>query len=676
MDKQQWQQQLPEGLQLGRELSGAVLFGTAFEAEDHRFPGSQPIRRFVHCLEVNGSDGWETNWKQQLAERLHKLADVSSPHIARPLEARFLNDQRAVYLVDDRSEFRLSVPRSGLDPAIAAALFGQVVDGLIDLHKGGICHGDLRSRNLYADEAKPTETTDCRLTNAATGPLMYWSRGRLADEDASHYYPPEWAGNAREPSIESDLYALGVLGCELFLGPGRRTADEARQELKLKENKIPRPIRNTLTSLLHHRKQKRPSTVRDVRERLNPSPWKHLASIAIVLLVVAMLGLVIFAENRRQGSLVKLHAAQSENEKLKTDLTTAKDELKKAKQSLKLVRDERDGLKDEVAKLKGQIKRINTVLASAKSDKEKISLIRKILGPVRHPERKVWEDIAREALAGTDAGTVPLDLSQRLMDAIKKRKPDKPDIQKRLKKFARDLRPLTDSPGAGPWVTADTSDRVVRDYRDLVRVAVHQPWGSKLTEAREQLAALRTAAEIWNRYATEQDLSWDDFKAKTDDAAVGKPNEERVQKIFREWQAAFNTHKGKWTLQLISGEAKTEDYGTGRLVTIYVNGSNVANTKYHEWMKATAHDYTQDENHGTLEFSWEPGQSIGLLLEGERSVVLGGARENLIDVTSDTDKYGGPVAVWWLQLLPRIHANGVVLEWRIKDCPGPPPDVY
>jgi len=217
---------------------------------------------------------------------------------------------------------------------------------------------------------------------------------------------------------------------------------------------------------------------------------------------------------------------------------------------------------------------------------------------------------------------------------------------------------------------------VVRDCRDLVRQAVHQPWGPNLKEAQDQLAALKTAADIWNRYATEQDLSLDDFRSKTDDAAIGKPNEERVQKILRDWRAAFNTHKGKWTLQLISGKAKTAGYGTGRLFTIYVNGSDVANTGYHEWTKATSHVYTKDTEQSTLEFSWQPGQSIGLLLEGERSFWSVGTRENLIDCTSDKDKYGGPVAVWWLQLLPKIHDNGVALKFRIKDCPGPPPEVY
>jgi len=77
-----------------------------------------------------------------------------------------------------------------------------------------------------------------------------------------------------------------------------------------------------------------------------------------------------------------------------------------------------------------------------------------VLGLDRCPERKKiyskWKKIAREALAGTDAGTVPRDLFNLLVTAIKKRKPLKPDIQKRLNKFACDLRALTDSPGAGP----------------------------------------------------------------------------------------------------------------------------------------------------------------------------------------------------------------------------------
>ena len=126
------------------------------------------------------------------------------------------------YIVDDRYPSNLSahVSREGMDSQVAAHLFGQIVDGLVSLHGRDIAHGDLRLKNICVDEAVAGLETNCQIGNSAIGPLLYWSGGTLVDDDAPSYYPPEWKGCPRKSSTKADLYALGLIGCELFLGQG------------------------------------------------------------------------------------------------------------------------------------------------------------------------------------------------------------------------------------------------------------------------------------------------------------------------------------------------------------------------------------------------------------------------------------------------------------------------
>lgn len=92
-----------------------------------------------------------------------------------------------------------------LSPAILTEVVAQIYHGLMDLAEAGICHGDLSPRNVLIDRSGRVKLVDFGLAGA---------RGTEAAQGTLPYLSPErWAG--AEPTLESDIYALGCMVREL-----------------------------------------------------------------------------------------------------------------------------------------------------------------------------------------------------------------------------------------------------------------------------------------------------------------------------------------------------------------------------------------------------------------------------------------------------------------------------
>jgi eukaryotic-like serine/threonine-protein kinase len=162
---------------------------------------------------------------------------------------------------------RLEVPR-------AVEIAADVTRALEHAHARGIVHRDLKPANVWIDDDGHARLGDFGL--ATTEARSRVSGGTLVGTVA--YLPPEQAtGQAAGP--ESDLYSLGALLYEMLTGqppfPGDDAVSIISQHLHADpvppsrhNREVPDALDRVVLGLLAKRKEDRPSSAAEVRERL------------------------------------------------------------------------------------------------------------------------------------------------------------------------------------------------------------------------------------------------------------------------------------------------------------------------------------------------------------------------------------------------------------------------
>ena len=168
--------------------------------------------------------------RRRLPREVRNASDVSHPNVCKLFEIHTASTSHGEvdfltmeFLEGETLAARL---RSGpLPRAQAEAIALQICAGLAEAHRDNVIHGDLKSGNIIltttADGAMRAVITDFGLAlrpTAGTGAAGPNKHG----EGTPDYMAPElWRGASA--TVASDVYALGVILCELF--SGRRPAE-------------------------------------------------------------------------------------------------------------------------------------------------------------------------------------------------------------------------------------------------------------------------------------------------------------------------------------------------------------------------------------------------------------------------------------------------------------------
>jgi tetratricopeptide (TPR) repeat protein/TolB-like protein len=146
------------------------------------------------------------------------------------------------------------------------AIAQQLCAGLAEAHRNQVIHGDLKSNNVILTSA-PDGSVRAVITDFGLAHGREGASEILAG--TPEYMAPElWQG--AKPSVASDIYALGVILCELISGQKPRELGPAASTLLLDE----RPARMPVTA---HRKWNRV-----LARCLDPDPARRFASAAEV----------------------------------------------------------------------------------------------------------------------------------------------------------------------------------------------------------------------------------------------------------------------------------------------------------------------------------------------------------------------------------------------------------
>src|SRR5215475_531275 len=209
-------------------------FGSVYRALDRLSGRVLTIKRMR--LEPSGDSG-SVEMRRSLAQEFKVLASLRHPNVITVLDYGFGEDKEP-YLVMDLEEHAMTILEAGTGQPVAvqAELLVQTLRALLYLHRVGIIHRDLKPENVLVVRGQ-VKVLDFGLSVR---------RGEDSPEDREiagtpGYIAPEVLGG-EAPSEQSDLYALGVIAYELFVG---RLPFQSRNLLELQMDAsrtvLPRP---------------------------------------------------------------------------------------------------------------------------------------------------------------------------------------------------------------------------------------------------------------------------------------------------------------------------------------------------------------------------------------------------------------------------------------------------
>jgi len=664
---------LCDGLHVERELRGKPM-GQVFEARDTRVPFATNGTRMVRVLMLPSGEG-AVNPRDLLLGRVEKLMSGPLSHVDVPREVRLGPDGQVCFVHEflQRPLSGLIKSDDGLNGDEVREILGQLLTGLSALHDRGIAHGDLRPQNVFAEGTETSTRIQVRIADSAIGGLTAWSNGAMRSKESREYLPPEWKETTREPTPQADVYAVGLIACELLLGTnGNLRRHQPHRDVRwlrgqLRDRKIPADLRKVVVAFLADETERPHDGGAALRcyERAvlghRRRGWRRAANVALVATSIALAACL--------GTIwgwwktdVALAAARQELGTSQTQVAIVKQDVDATQKQLANVQQKYDESETQLATVTQERDATRATLEAARLELQtvnpRIPELRKIVGATmpskpddkEHRERakKLWDEFAVfDIRAATQEDLRPPTEWDHLP----------PEERKDLLNWLKKITPLV------------TRSQRWRDHaEDLfqkVEDAFKRPWETDgILVAEQRLDALDGADKEWRKWAAIGGLSFADLALKV--AGVQGPQAQEVQAILKGWLADC-VGGVPATVRLTTGKvtASDADWGTTRLVTVYVADESAGDSGVHAWTLPTKHVYGE-EPPTDIKFTWTPDQTIDILVEGGRGWGVG-AKRNLIYV-----RFQGPLALWRLYQDGRVSNAEGRLGFEVIGCPGPP----
>lgn len=672
---------LPDGLPIGlvgiARLASSISIAEDFSVEDHRLSRGFPVRRHLRVIR-----GASTEWWCNFVPHVAKLLPFAGPHVTRLLEVGQAAD--GIYLLDDRpilndcpTTLADAIGPQSVKEKLAREVLRQIALGLSHLHQHVGPHGDLSLRSIRVNKLTLDEDTHVAIADAELGCVAAWS-GLTVIRDGYHQNQlPEWKGDKSDrPTTAGDVYSLGLIGAQLLLGTAnfrdvRKTATDTNQPLtdvldkRLKDQGVSASSRRILKCLMAKTPTARPPDGQAAIELLATSFWQRWRWP----IAAAMLGLtcVLLAMSPNKPVNEEIRNLKQESAKFEQDLADKTAELSRLKPRLEQKVQEAESNNNKLAAVTLDLESLQS---ASKLNEEKL---KQIAGLVARPTPDLANRIA--GIVGTKPLIDPVDKAKEHWAALKVDQPtaklleDLERIRKERKipddqyKLLKGWIGLLNARSAdwSPWASRRRTEEA--PFVDAWTKFRKAPWDESLRQSADQaLDALKVASWTWWIYASKTGDSWDVFRGNLEAAAKGQANPQ-VEKVLNAWMSAFNL-SNTWNLRLSQATGGAGN-GRWRQVSIYIDptwSKDPDKYDWREWATETSHDYRL----ATLKPNWKRGQSIQVLLEGERSY-LTGTRPNFIDET-----FTGPVALWSLHQAGVIASKDFSLLIDVEDCPGPP----
>lgn len=198
--------------------------GTVYRAEQTRLGREVAVKEINNLFDIF-ADLKRSDIVHRFTNVVQEQAALSHPHIVQVLD--LISETEYPYVVTEYAPNgnirRLIESEDERSLNLALKYFVQILHGLNAAHKQGVVHGSIKPENVLLDPAGNACLSDfgvSRLVDlSGTTDQVYVGVGSVA------YMPPEQIQNPTDVTVESDIYALGILFYELLTGkvPGRRS---------------------------------------------------------------------------------------------------------------------------------------------------------------------------------------------------------------------------------------------------------------------------------------------------------------------------------------------------------------------------------------------------------------------------------------------------------------------
>ncbi len=200
--------------------------GEVYRAEDLRL-GQTVALKFLPALQGRNPDDLA-----QLHHEVRIARQISHPNVCRVFDIGDSDGMPFITMefIDGENLASLMKRIGRLQPDKAIQLAQQLCAGLAEAHSFGVLHRDLKPANIMLDGRGNARITDFGLAIMAAE-----ARGEDAWAGTPSYMSPEQL-SGEKPTVQSDIYALGLVLYELFTGkdayPGASVAEIIRQRQK------------------------------------------------------------------------------------------------------------------------------------------------------------------------------------------------------------------------------------------------------------------------------------------------------------------------------------------------------------------------------------------------------------------------------------------------------------
>jgi serine/threonine-protein kinase len=232
------------------------------------------------------------------------LARLNHPNIIKILDFGISDDQAYLsFEYFESSNLRTVLAKKNLDFAGKSILFNQLIQGLDVAHRQGVIHRDLKPENILIDK-------DNQLKIADFGLSIFQDESKVTEKSSivgtpAYMSPEQIRGESLTP--HSDLFSLGIIGFELFLGYNPFAGSDINEtintiqtydefELTAQLEMIEQPTRDALARILHCDAHSRGETselmtaldIESTRLQTTSIRFKRIAIVAVIIAFVAV----------------------------------------------------------------------------------------------------------------------------------------------------------------------------------------------------------------------------------------------------------------------------------------------------------------------------------------------------------------------------------------------------
>ncbi|WP_266221797.1 serine/threonine-protein kinase [Paraliomyxa miuraensis] len=188
-----------------RERLGKGTFGEVYEAWHLKLD---------HPAAIKILRGEYKDAKQRFLEEAQIMAPMTSEHLVRALDYGELPDGSPYFVMDmvRGKSLRHWLSRERLPMWRAVAIGAEMVEGLVEAHKRGVVHGDIKPENVVIGE----DDDKARLLDFGLAQTTATEGEDIGG--TPHYMAPEMLFDEAPTSVRTDVYAVGVVLYEMLTG--------------------------------------------------------------------------------------------------------------------------------------------------------------------------------------------------------------------------------------------------------------------------------------------------------------------------------------------------------------------------------------------------------------------------------------------------------------------------